>query len=498
MSGKEEKSNNNHPQGMKSPHEILGMETALLIATAATREIDVSVWFGEKSNDGKIPVREFDGKIMSLASAMGINQDQETKRELELATSALALRMVHTLCAAGEDEHGQIFIDVSYFFKLCQEKVDKYLADLEKDDQPASESVEIKPTPSITTSATVTNNFREWKDGAYDIHGNPIDFADTEQKMHHDDEVDEENREESSYHSEFEYNPHDDESEDYDIVHLSAEDYITDLKAKANEPRPKSAPVGGRAMSRGETINETFQPTEDDNHDEPLYQAPSSPSLHIRMTEGMHWNESKVTPASPYDEEVEFGDEDDDYDSNYVKSRGSNKLNIHLKPGKVGAQTISKDGKVANPDEQPTKDWKEENRRFLMVSGNDNLKGTKQIKPRPSSAPRLGRQGNTTTKQEAPRSKSTERLSTKRASNNSAAANDRADSPSKRRSSFSNFGPHLKKSKEVLPLTQEQMNSMKDMVEDLVRDTVKKTDCYHLIQVNFPFHFLISNVNMII
>lgn len=65
----------------KAPFELIGMETALLISTAPSRNIDVSLWFNEKSNNGKTSQKDFDSKLFSLASTMGINQDQETKRE---------------------------------------------------------------------------------------------------------------------------------------------------------------------------------------------------------------------------------------------------------------------------------------------------------------------------------------------------------------------------------------------------------------------------------
>lgn len=112
--------------------DILGMETAFLIVTAASRDFDLNKWFNAKAYKGKIPVREFDAKIISLSTAMGINQSPEIKRELEISTSPVSLRVVHKICAGGQDDQGELLIDLHYLFKLSQEKVDEYLLEIQE------------------------------------------------------------------------------------------------------------------------------------------------------------------------------------------------------------------------------------------------------------------------------------------------------------------------------------------------------------------------------
>eukprot|EP01039_Chlorochromonas_danica_P002431 gene2431-2664_t len=123
--------------------DILGMETAFLIVTAASRDFDLNKWFNAKAYKGKIPVREFDAKITSLSTAMGINQSPEIKRELEISTSPVSLRVVHKICAGGQDDQGELLIDLHYLFKLSQEKVDEYLLEIqekERADRPRQSS----------------------------------------------------------------------------------------------------------------------------------------------------------------------------------------------------------------------------------------------------------------------------------------------------------------------------------------------------------------------
>jgi hypothetical protein len=110
----------------------VSMETALLISTASTKSIDTSLWFNVTLNNGKLIQKDFDSRLISLSKTMGIGQDEETKKELELAVSPLALRNIHKLCSAVADEFTyQPYINISYFFKLCEERVNNYLTTLE-------------------------------------------------------------------------------------------------------------------------------------------------------------------------------------------------------------------------------------------------------------------------------------------------------------------------------------------------------------------------------
>jgi hypothetical protein len=349
----------------KQPYEILSMETALLISTAPTKSIDISLWFNEKLNYGKLVQKDFDSRLISLAKTMSIGQDEETKKELELAISPLALRIIHSLCASGEEEvTHQPFINVSYFVSLCDERVNSYLAEMEEGEDENEEDNEEKDSGSQKKI-----NFRSWEAGEYDIEGNLIqsvappavagsvsdkkkDTVTHEQSIEESLQEDIRKEIENSLRHQQQHEHHhrygDDDHEDEDFLHMSAEDYIEDIRKKAlSGERPVSAPSGRRSVERGETTEETLQFSKDDNHRVSSYardahhpSAEEKQSSHT--TEGGKKGITLVTaaagatskqqhqqqqPPSPYDEEIAFnpygedGDEDDDVDTaEYLKS----------------------------------------------------------------------------------------------------------------------------------------------------------------------------------
>jgi hypothetical protein len=313
----------------KAPYELLSMETALLISTAPSRNIDVSLWFNEKSNNGRLVQKDFDSKLYSLASTMGINQDQETKAELELAVSPLAIRMVHSLCQAGEDDKHQPLINVGYFFQLCEEKVNKYLMEVE-----AAELAQLQEEHEQQLSQEGKqgneSDFRTWEEGEYDIAtgrkiggqprverfefdavtgrkigGQPrvereaagdeeqeeseAESTDEEQEQDEDEEESvSEDRKHSNemapeekiqllYENTFQKgNPADQQASRYhnsepaedddDFVHFSAEEYIKDIQEKSQGDRPLTAPSGMRGSQRGESTDQVLQFSKDDSH----------------------------------------------------------------------------------------------------------------------------------------------------------------------------------------------------------------------------------------
>lgn len=190
--------------------DLLGMETAFLIVTASSRDFNLSRWFNEKAHNGKIPVRDFDAKIISLSAAMGINQDLEIKRELEISTSPVSLRVVHKICSAGDDANGELLIDLNYLFRLAQEKVDKYLADMaDPEDQLQDQHQQQQQEQNQE------QDLRSWQDGEYDIEGNLL---------------------------------------------AASEAYLSDIQAiSASGARPASANPGARAEVRGETPEQVMQ-----------------------------------------------------------------------------------------------------------------------------------------------------------------------------------------------------------------------------------------------
>jgi hypothetical protein len=136
--------------------ESLGLEVSLLVASARGKGIDVNVWLTANENDGKISVLNFNNKLISLGLTVGVEEDWDTKRELEVATSKASLNSIFSICAAGIDEEGINLINVKYFIELCDEKVESYLAMNPEEDDDEEEG---KSQGSVN----------QLKDGAYDF-----------------------------------------------------------------------------------------------------------------------------------------------------------------------------------------------------------------------------------------------------------------------------------------------------------------------------------------
>lgn len=444
--------NTQHQQ--QPPHTLLSMETALLIATASGREVDVNVWFKTSINNGLMPAREFDSKLRGLATAMGIDQEEDVKRELELAVSQIALRMVHVICGAGNDKDGQPLVDLNYFFKLCQEKVDKYLLEINESEGGAWEDDKLASD----------HNFRNWVEGEYDIKtGRPI-VPSTDLPL-----------EIQSI------------GDDSNAIRLSAEQYIEDSKQKAEGERPKTAPSGKRAASRSETTEEVLLNTQ------AQAAAGISPRMrHLSLSPAHDQNiivETKLTPASPYDEAVEFRDY---YDEHH--------LDVHI-------------AAPVPPNQQGKNYWDEQNRKFLTGSNvssptpvplapvmspplpptqqTDTNRLSSVAKPRPSSAPRTGTRSERYLEQlkhlqvgplrnrGSAADESRDRSSSRGRRLNSVGANGAQRSRSETRASRG--GSLLASSN--MPLTPGQMLLLKKEVEAMVCETVRQADLYHLIQV---------------
>jgi hypothetical protein len=101
----------------KPKTEII-LETALLIATANAHGTDLKLWFEDQNYHGLLDRELFDAKLKSLAATMSINQDASTKKELDIAASQSALRVVHNLCSV-LTEDGRECVDVNKFIKLA-------------------------------------------------------------------------------------------------------------------------------------------------------------------------------------------------------------------------------------------------------------------------------------------------------------------------------------------------------------------------------------------
>ena len=113
----------------------LGIESALLVASARAKGIDVSVWLCESPKRKLIPVPDFNSRFISLGLAVGIQEDWETKRELDLATSPASLSSIIAVCGEGFNEAGTPLINVHNFLLLCDESVEKYMSNALKEER---------------------------------------------------------------------------------------------------------------------------------------------------------------------------------------------------------------------------------------------------------------------------------------------------------------------------------------------------------------------------
>ncbi len=144
---------------VKPPTKLI-LETALLIATATLKGTDLDVWFNEQTNHGRMEPAQFDDKLVSLARTMSINQDEETKKELDTAVSPFALRVVHQLCVSVEG--GREVLDVKKFLKLAKSLADSYLEGISAEDEEVPIVVEtpVVQAPAVTAAATKKSSTR--------------------------------------------------------------------------------------------------------------------------------------------------------------------------------------------------------------------------------------------------------------------------------------------------------------------------------------------------
>ena len=256
-------------------------------------------------------------------------------------------------------------------------------------------------------------------------------------------------------------------SEEHNLASYSVEEYIGDLKARASAPRPMSAKPGKRGESQGEIASTTF--------------SPGSRNLHVSQDfqEGdeIVIAESVMIPSSPYDEEIAFEyrtEDDEDIDSAYLEIRRRT----------TSGTTADESEKVP----QTEKDWQEENRQYLMTSTQANIPSAPakadegNVRPRPSSAdPRIRRSSGYGL---SGRPNSAGRLGS---SLTGTRLSQRGQSAERRRNSSNT---PLRRSRDAVGVNTsvEKLGAMKELLEDLVRSTVKKADLYHMIQVGCCIH----------
>jgi len=413
------------------------IESALLVVTAENNDIDLDVWFKVEALQGRVKAREFNDLLCSLSATMSINQSPSTKSELDAAVSKGALKCIEHVCGIAElDEDGSRLIDVVSFFERSRVIVDEYMQGFNEElsvQEADGEGIAGDSIAAVTNENDLDEFDHVLQSSQYDFFSNDID-----------------NRYQDSALVDFQA---------YGESADDAMEYMRDIREIANRTRPQSAPAGhGGQHLVGLTA--------------------------ITTTSGLDEKASLKLPSSPYDEEIAFEhdkDDDEEEDFTYIKSR-----------------------QVPPSLEQF---WEEENQRYLMQSAsftdvhipittqtrNGSLLNTSvksnNLRPRPSSAgPRIrGSTVGATTAIGARRGRQTQSISG--GLYNPVVRVNSSDSRVKLRNSFS--GPITRhdatKTKIKIP-SSDKLSEMKDMVEDLIRNTVKKADLYHMIQVTTYMH----------
>lgn len=258
----------------------------------------------------------------------------------------------------------------------------------------------------------------------------------------------------------------DSDTENRNLASFSVEEYIGDLQAKANAPRPQSAPAGRRGILQD---GESFTPRGEDSQK----QSPHSRLNMKHVGKDVHIAETVKLPSSPYDEEVAFEylpEDDEDLDSAYLDSRR----------GSSSAAYGATSGGATMDDEH----WVEENRRYLMASTDAHIPSAPALRqsglrPRPSSAdPRLRHSSGGG----GLRSSSAGRLAGLATRQGRYSLPDSSNAYAQRRSSST---VRARQRVSTARNSTERLGAMKELVEDLVRNTAKKADLYHTIQVSF-------------
>lgn len=126
--------------------EEMQLDIALLIASATAKGINPSLWLTEQADAGVRPFNDFTSKLISLGLAVGIQEDRDTKKELDHATSKTSLRLIYRLCKAGTDENGILLVDVALFLMLCNRRLLMHLRLLREQQQSSTTSLPVNPS----------------------------------------------------------------------------------------------------------------------------------------------------------------------------------------------------------------------------------------------------------------------------------------------------------------------------------------------------------------
>lgn len=103
--------------------EELGIEIALLVASARGKGIDLSTWLC----DDIMTESNFNDRFISLGLTVSINEDWDTKREIDYAISRKSLLSIAEVCVMGTNKQGEILIDIKKFLHICDKTVQAFM-----------------------------------------------------------------------------------------------------------------------------------------------------------------------------------------------------------------------------------------------------------------------------------------------------------------------------------------------------------------------------------
>jgi hypothetical protein len=111
------------------------LEIALLVASAISRDVQLSTWFSEESSGGVMSAKEFKSRLVSLTTALSIGQSAEISMQLRSAVGKDVLRALCQACSCesgstGTEGSDAEAVDVSYFLRDSQQVVEDYVNNL--------------------------------------------------------------------------------------------------------------------------------------------------------------------------------------------------------------------------------------------------------------------------------------------------------------------------------------------------------------------------------
>ncbi len=472
-------------QSYGSSHDM-NMETALLVAYSLGKGININVWMSEELyENGHVPVSEFNRKLTSLASMVGMNQDEETKQELEQAVSKSSLRNIQKICGIRSAGSATLsHINVNLFVKLCQEKMDKFMGGINSEEEEDEVS-------------NGKNVFRQSSDENYIQPEDKLFLSSSENRA--------ENRPSTSVRASFNNNTRGSNDNhffnDYfsevdaaysrsekNIFDMTDKEYIEDLKSKRYTPsssRPQSAPAGRGVGGLG---NETSAA------------AYTTPSLLKKLSSTDIPQASRISQPSPMPSTHFIESSTTSFDLS-----ASDKVDRYYSSDSAAENNgIFKgdDGSAGEGDE----DVGDSDRQYLMSRKGRNsatfstntktmvftrsFKSDRNLSPTRMSATR--NKSRTDVEDDISSgiplfmSKSVSGVPTHGAGLQSGGeSKDKGRSKSiQRRHSFStNRMRETSHRQSTIKTAEEKIEDLKDLVEDLIRNTVKKADLYHMIQV---------------